>query len=150
MGWHARIKNDKVKGIVSYEPTAFVFPNDEPPPTLIPTAVDRVVDICKPVMVSPAEFDRLTKIPIQIVYGDNIATTPSPIFGVELWRVTMPLVQKFADAVNRRGGNVTILRLPDVGVRGNTHFPFADLNNVEVADLMSKYLQEKGLDKRKQ
>jgi hypothetical protein len=151
MGWVTRTKNDNVKGIVAYEPTAFVFPNDEPPPTLIPTADAFVALICAPVMVSPAEFDRLTKIPIQIVYGDNIEfTTPSPIFGVELWRVTMPIVQKFADAVNRRGGDVTILRLPDVGIHGNTHFPFFDLNNVEVADRMSKYLYEKGLDKREE
>jgi hypothetical protein len=149
MGWVTRIKNEKVRGIVAYEPTAFVFPNDEPPPPRPPTNDAFVAAITKPVMVSPAEFDRLTKIPIQIVYGDNIEfTTPSPIFGVELWRVTMPVVRQFADAVNRRGGDVTILRLPDIGIHGNTHFPFFDLNNVQVADLMSEYLHEKRLDRR--
>ena len=30
--------------------------------------------------------------------------------------------------------------------RGNTHFPFSDLNNVEIADLVSKFLTEKTLD----
>ncbi len=30
----------------------------------------------------------------------------------------------------------------------NTHFPFSDLNNVEVADLLADYLAEKGLDAR--
>jgi hypothetical protein len=38
--------------------------------------------------------------------------------------------------------------LPDVGVFGNTHFIFSDLNNVQVADLLSQYLKEKGLDTR--
>ena len=33
-----------------------------------------------------------------------------------------------------------------VGIKGNTHFPFPDLNNVEIADLMSEWLKEKGLD----
>jgi hypothetical protein len=33
-------------------------------------------------------------------------------------------------------------------LRGNTHIPFADLNNVAVADLLSKYLAQHGLDKR--
>ena len=32
------------------------------------------------------------------------------------------------------------------GVHGNTHFPFSDLNNKHVADLMSKFLAEKKLD----
>lgn len=41
---------------------------------------------------------------------------------------------------------VTLLHLPEIGVRGNTHFPMSDLNNLEIADLMSKFLKEKGLD----
>ena len=28
------------------------------------------------------------------------------------------------------------------------HFPFSDLNNVQIADLLSDYLREKGLDTR--
>jgi hypothetical protein len=39
------------------------------------------------------------------------------------------------------------LHLPDIDVHGNTHFPFSDLNNVQIADLLSEYLHEKGLDK---
>lgn len=35
---------------------------------------------------------------------------------------------------------------PEIGVRGNTHFPKSDMNNLEIADLMSKFLKEKGLD----
>ncbi|MDH3699430.1 MAG: hypothetical protein OEQ81_12250 [Flavobacteriaceae bacterium] len=31
-------------------------------------------------------------------------------------------------------------------INGNTHFPFSDLNNLEVANLMSKWLKEKKLD----
>jgi hypothetical protein len=49
--------------------------------------------------------------------------------------------------VNKHGGDVTVVHLPEVGVKGNTHFPFSDLNNVQVADLMSAWLTKKGLDK---
>ena len=38
------------------------------------------------------------------------------------------------------------MHLPEVGVKGNTHFPFSDLNNQQVADMMSKFLAEKKLD----
>ena len=58
----------------------------------------------------------------------------------------LAMARLWADAVNRRGGDVTVVHLPEVGVRGNTHFPSSDLNNLEVADLMSKYLAQKRLD----
>jgi hypothetical protein len=146
-GWHTRIKNDRVRGIVAYEPAAFVFPEDEPP-AAVSTDDAQVAAITDPQLVPADQFDRLTKIPIQIVYGDNIEfNTPSPIFGVELWRVVTQRAQQFADAVNSRGGDVEIQYLPDVGLSGNTHFPFFDLNNQQVASLMAQFLHRKGLDK---
>jgi len=48
--------------------------------------------------------------------------------------------------VNRRGGDVTVVHLPEIGIRGNTHFPFSDLNNLEIADLLYKFLEKKGLN----
>ena len=48
--------------------------------------------------------------------------------------------------VNKRGGDVTLVYLPTIVIKGNTHFPFSDLNNVEIADLVSKFLSEKKLD----
>jgi hypothetical protein len=48
--------------------------------------------------------------------------------------------------VNRRGGDVTLIHLPEQGIRGNTHFPMSDLNNVQIAGLLSRYLAEKKLD----
>lgn len=41
---------------------------------------------------------------------------------------------------------MTVVHLPEAGIFGNTHFPFSDLNNLEIADLMSRFLKEKGLD----
>ena len=48
--------------------------------------------------------------------------------------------------MNRHGGDVTVVHLPELGIRGNTHFPMSDLNNLQIADLLSRYLEEKGLD----
>jgi hypothetical protein len=31
---------------------------------------------------------------------------------------------------------------------GNTHFAMSDLNNVQIADLFSKFLRENGFDRR--
>ena len=57
------------------------------------------------------------------------------------------MARRWRDVVNRHGGDVTVVHLPDVGLKGNTHFPFSDLNNIEVADLMSKWLKDKKLDR---
>ena len=48
--------------------------------------------------------------------------------------------------MNRHGGDVTLVELPALGIRGNTHFPMSDLNNVQIADLLSKFLSDKKLD----
>ena len=48
--------------------------------------------------------------------------------------------------MNRHGGDVTVVHLPEIGIRGNTHFPMSDMNNLQIADQMSKFLSEKKLD----
>ena len=62
------------------------------------------------------------------------------------WRARLAMARLWRDAVNRHGGDVTVVHLPEIGIRGNTHFPFSDLNNVEIADQVSKFLAEKRLD----
>ena len=139
LGWQTALKSANVRAIVSYEPTVFLFPEgDAPPPA----------GFAPPLPVPPEEFDKLTEIPIQIVFGDNIASEPAGIFGVDLWVRSVPAAEAFVDAVNARGGQAELLHLPDAGLAGNTHFPFSDLNNVAVADLLSKHLAEHGLDRR--
>jgi len=92
------------------------------------------------------EFMQLTKIPIVIYYGDYIPDQQIANPGQDQWRVRLAMARLWRDAVNRRGGDVTVVHLPEIGIRGNTHFPFSDLNNTEIADLMSKFLQERKLD----
>ena len=48
--------------------------------------------------------------------------------------------------MNRYGGHITVVHLPEIGIRGNTHLPMPDLNNVEIADQLLKFLSEKKLD----
>jgi len=125
----ARLKSDNVKGIVAYESPGYVFPD-----TMEPKTPEGPYG---PVYVSEQEFAKLTKIPIQLVWGDHVADSP-------FWPANFALSEKFAKAVNDRGGHVEILKLPDAGLRGNTHIPFADLNNEEVAKLLFAWLKRNG------
>jgi len=128
----AALRSDNVKGIVAYEPAAFVFPEGEGPqgeeagfgPTHVPMA----------------EFMRLTRIPIQLVWGDNVEGT--------FWMRDVELSRQFAAIVNRLGGHAEVLMLPSVGLHGNTHIAFADLNNEKVADQLALFLHRNGLDGR--
>ena len=40
-----------------------------------------------------------------------------------------------------------VVSLPDIGIKGNTHFMMADLNNRDVADAIAAWLHKQGLDK---
>ena len=143
-GWLTAIKNPRVKSIVSFEPgSGFVFPEGEVPPP-IRNAFDTVAG--EPIPME--EFSTLTKIPIVIYYGDNIPSEPTNRPAQDSWRARLQMARLWRDAVNRHGGDVTVVHLPERGIRGNTHFPFSDLNNVQVADEVSRFLSEKGLDGR--
>jgi hypothetical protein len=132
-GWLTAIKNGNVKAIVSYEPgSGFIFPEGEVPPP-VESSSGPVAAAGKPMK----EFMKLTTIPIIIYYGDNIPSKPDRNPGADGWRARLEMARHWRDAVNRHGGDVTVVHLPEVGVKGNTHFPFSDLNNIEVADLMS-------------
>ncbi len=142
MGWLTATKNKNVRGIVSYEPGSnFLFPEGEVPPRMESSGGP-----LEAVAVPLSQFLKLTQIPIIIYYGDFIPETPSDNPGQDGWRVRLAMARLWADAVNRRGGEVTVVHLPETGIRGNTHFPFSDLNNLAIADLLSEFLKKKGLD----
>jgi alpha/beta hydrolase family protein len=142
LGWIVAMKNPNVQAIVSYEPgSGFVFPEGEVPPPM-PSATGPLEGIAVP----KTEFAKLTRIPIVVYYGDNIPEEPSKNFGEDNWRVRLAMARLWTGAINRHGGDATLVHLPKIGIRGNTHFAFSDLNNAEIADLMSKFLAEKRLD----
>ena len=140
-GWLTGIASPNVKGIYAYEPTGYVFPTGSVPPPMGGIAGTEV---------SMSDFLKLTKIPIVIEYSDHIpaADQPSPYPRVENWRIRMIFGRQMAKLINDNGGDATIVHLPELGIYGNTHFSYADLNNIQIADLLSQWLKEKGLDAR--
>jgi pimeloyl-ACP methyl ester carboxylesterase len=140
-GWLCAARSRHVKAIVSYEP-GFVFPENElPEPTPLFKGKE---DAGLP--VSAEEFENLSRIPIQIVYGDNIPKLPIPDLIADGRRAQVIQSELFVRALNRRGGKASVLHLPEAGLHGNSHFPFSDLNNIEVADQLYVFLRAHGLD----
>lgn len=139
LGWLTALKSPNVRAIICYETGSYVFPEGEIPPTPAPHEA---------IPVPLSEFKKLTRIPIQLVFGDNIPTEPHPVGGLDQWRTALVQAQRFVEAINRHGGDASLLSLPSIGIHGNTHFPFSDLNSDQIADLLSEYLKDKRLDRR--
>jgi pimeloyl-ACP methyl ester carboxylesterase len=127
------LKTDDLVGIVAYENVGWVYPEGEGPGT--PEGP------FGPVEVPLEEFRKLTRVPIQAVWGDNVEQS-------ETYRARLAESRRFVDIVNEHGGKAEVLLLPDAELKGNTHIPFADLNNVAVADLLSQFLRRNALDRR--
>lgn len=141
-GWLTAMKSSNVRALVSYEPgSGFVFPTGEVPPPM-PSLTGPLEGVGVPI----DQFMTLTRIPIVVYFGDNIPEEPSPVPGLDNWRVRIAMARLFRDAINRHGGDATIVHLPELGIRGNTHFAFSDTNNVQIADLLSAFLAKKHLD----
>ena len=141
-GWLTALKNENIKAIISYEPGSnFVFPEDA-----VPDPIPFFGGELKARGVPKEEFDRLTRIPIIIYYGDYIPDEPVENPGQEQWRAAVEMAKKWTQTVNEAGGDVTLVRLPEAGLKGNTHFPMSDLNNQQVAELMLQWLSEKELN----
>ena len=119
VGWLVGMKSDHVKGIAAYEPgSGFPFPKGEVP-----------APIANNSFFGDLKADEVTKHPHN-----------------DYWRAAAMMADAFVKAVNRHGGDARVVHLPDLGIRGNSHFPFAEKNNVEVAGALEAWLKEKRLD----
>jgi len=126
------LKSTNVAGLVAYETPGFIFPQGEGPAA--------GTGPFGPVSVPREEFDRLTRFPIQLVYGDYLDKAPQ-------WNRAYQRAKEWVAIVNAHGGHAELVHLPDRGLHGNTHIAFADLNNEAVADLLSEFLHRNGLDR---
>ncbi|MBS5582479.1 MAG: alpha/beta fold hydrolase [Megasphaera sp.] len=144
VGWRTPFLTNRVKAIVAFEPggSPFIFPEGE-----VPESVTTIYDSVKAqaIGISLDKFLMLTKIPIILYYGDHIADGPTDEIGPDKWRSEFEMAKAFVACVNRHGGKAEIVHLPDIGIKGNTHFLMADRNNEQIADLMDQWIRAQGL-----
>ncbi len=144
-GWLTAAHSDKVKGVIALEPGTFPFPKGEAPKAEATTSPFPAAGM----EVSEEDFQKLLKIPMTVYFGDNIITgdKPDKHWGLDNWRVRLNLAKKWETVMKKHGGDVQVIVLPEIGIKGNTHFLMADLNNKEVANVMEKWMKDKGLAK---
>lgn len=59
-----------------------------------------------------------------------------------MWQMMRQLCYNFSESYNAAGGNSTVVDLPKIGITGNDHFMFQDLNNDVIADHIEKWIQD--------
>jgi pimeloyl-ACP methyl ester carboxylesterase len=103
-----------------------------------PDTVKAIVAVEPAVAGDASLAARLKDIPILILYGDFIARSPR-------WPAMRRFGVEFAEAVRAAGGQVDVVDLPAIGIRGNSHMMMMDRNNAEIAAFVNDWLGRQGL-----
>ncbi|RVT95083.1 hypothetical protein EOD43_06405 [Sphingomonas crocodyli] len=110
---------------------------------LAPSGIRALVAIeppgCKAAEYSDDQITKLARLPILVVYGDHLETPQSQ--GVS-WLPFFQDCEKFVARVNAAKGNAKMLHTSELGIRGNSHMIMQDRNNLQIADLIIKWIRE--------
>ena len=71
------------------------------------------------------------------MFGDHLADA----FG-GVWQTRFNDCRTFNARVNAAGGNAQMLWPPALGIHGNSHMIMQDKNNLQIADLILKWIDE--------
>lgn len=90
------------------------------------------------------QYKRLleAKVPIVVYFGDYIDNGPEDIMSTGFWKNVRDGALAFAQQYNADGGNATVVDLPKVGITGNSHFMFQELNSAEIADHVEAWIKD--------
>jgi len=134
-----KTQGSNIAAIVAYESIGYVFPIGDPESP--PLCTDLQACGFGPVGVPVDDFKKLAKLAaIQFVWGDNrLEEGPNAKADVAMSRLAARLINKY-------GGNAEVLKLGEIGLKGSTHIPFADLDNARVGELLDAFLSKNGLD----
>ena len=83
----------------------------------------------------------LSKIPILIMFGDHLDDIPGPFN--TLWPMNLDTCNKFVQQVTAAGGDARMMYLPKMGIKGNSHMMMQDKNNLQLADLILGWIDER-------
>jgi pimeloyl-ACP methyl ester carboxylesterase len=84
----------------------------------------------------------LAALPILVVFGDH-RDTPTGIGIRPSWQLSFDSCQTLIGRLKAAGGQAQMLSPTETGVRGNSHMIMQDKNNLQIADLILKWIDER-------
>jgi pimeloyl-ACP methyl ester carboxylesterase len=91
--------------------------------------------------LNPQQLSTLSKIPILIMFGDHLGDIPGR-FGT-IWTMNFDTCNTFVQQVTAAGGDAQMMYLPKMGIKGNSHMLMQDKNNLQLADLILGWIDER-------
>jgi hypothetical protein len=82
------------------------------------------------------EIAKLTTFPIMFMYGDHLDQQPAGVLAA--FNNCKALIAK----INAAGGNAVMIHPAELGIKGNSHMMMLDKNNLQLADLILKWIDE--------
>ena len=86
------------------------------------------------------QIHQLTNIPILIIFGDNLKNDTG--MRGHVWQNCYEGWSRFVKKVNEAGGKATMIHLPDMGIKGNSHMLMEDTNSHQIADIMLEWCRK--------
>jgi pimeloyl-ACP methyl ester carboxylesterase len=88
------------------------------------------------------EIKTLATLPILVVFGDH-RDTPTGIGIRPSWQLSFESCQTLIGRLKAAGGQAQMLSPSESGIRGNSHMIMQDKNNLQIADLILKWIDER-------
>jgi pimeloyl-ACP methyl ester carboxylesterase len=88
------------------------------------------------------QIKALATIPILVVFGDH-RDTGTGISNEHFWQRSFESCQALIGRVNQAGGRAEMLDPSSRGIRGNSHMIMQDKNNLQIADFILKWIDER-------
>ena len=88
------------------------------------------------------QITTLATLPVLAVFGDH-RDTPTGIPTLPSWQISFDSCQALISRLKAAGGDALMLTPPDRGIRGNSHMIMQDKNNLQIADLILQWIDER-------
>jgi len=90
-----------------------------------------------PTDLTAAQVSALARIPTLIMFGDHLGDVQG---GPANWAASLQSCEQLALRMKAAGGDVEVMHLPKMGIKGNSHMLMQDRNNLDLADLILQWI----------
>jgi pimeloyl-ACP methyl ester carboxylesterase len=95
-----------------------------------------------PSRYTPEQIATLAKIPLLVIFGDH-RDNPTGLPTLPTWQARYEACLAMIDRIKTAGGQAEMLAPPDRGIRGNSHMIMQDRNNLQIADLILRWIDDR-------
>ncbi len=95
-----------------------------------------------PANYTAEQIKTLASVPILVIFGDH-RDTPTGISTRASWQESFDGCRELIGRIKAAGGQAEMLNPPDRGIRGNSHMIMQDKNNLQIADLILQWIDER-------